>query len=61
MTFGERLQDEAFPPESVNTNKDDRKTAVKVPDMEGRFFLMKALSRRKSLKRKSNSCWDKEE
>ncbi len=32
MTFGERLQDEALPPESVNTNKDDRKTAVKVPD-----------------------------
>ena len=23
MTFGERLQDEAFTPESVNTNKDD--------------------------------------
>ena len=32
MTFGERLQDEAFPPESVNANKDDRKAAVKVPD-----------------------------
>ena len=33
MPFGERLQGEAFPPpESVNTNKDDRKAAVKVPD-----------------------------
>ena len=32
MPFGERLQDEALPPESVNTNKDDRKAAVKVPD-----------------------------
>ena len=32
MTFEERLQDESFPPESVNTNKDDRKAAVKVPD-----------------------------
>ena len=44
MTFEERLQDEAFhPPESVNTNKDDRKATVKVPgrikivpDTEGR-------------------------
>ncbi len=32
MTFGEKLQGEAFPPESVNTNKDDQKAAVKVPD-----------------------------
>ena len=32
MTFEERLQDEAFPPASVNTNKDDRKATVKVPD-----------------------------
>ena len=32
MTFGERLQGEAFLPESVNANKDDRKAAVKVPD-----------------------------
>ena len=32
MTFGERLQGEALPPESVNTNHDDRKAAVKVPD-----------------------------
>ena len=32
MPFGERLQGEAFLPESVNTNKDDRKAAVKVPD-----------------------------
>ena len=32
MTFGKKLQGEAFPPESVNTNKDDQKAAVKVPD-----------------------------
>lgn len=37
MPFGERLQDEAFPPESVNTNKDDQKAAVKVPDTDGKM------------------------
>ena len=43
MPFGERLQGEAFPPpESVNTNKDDRKAAVKVPDTDGKMMSSKS-------------------